>query len=76
MAYPPEKSVVEPPQFATLSDYRWQQQQIERTERKVRMILDMLIAKKIITEAEAKIFQETNSEEIVKWFMERNKTKK
>lgn len=61
----------EQPQYATQSDIRWLQQQIERADRRTRMLLDMLIAKKIITEAEAKIFTETktNSEELLEWYI-------
>jgi len=61
----------EPPQYMTQSDYRWLQQQIERSDRKLRILLDMLIAKKVINEAEAKIFQETktNSEELLEWYI-------
>jgi len=67
----------EPPQYATPSDIRWLQQQIERAERRTRILLDMLVAKKIITEAEAKIFNETktNSEEILEWYLAELKKK-
>jgi len=59
------------PQYATQSDIRWLQQQIERAERRMRILLDMLVAKKVINEAEAKIFQETktNSEELLEWYI-------
>jgi len=67
----------EQPQYATQSDIRWLQQQVERTDRRTRMILDLLVAKKVITEAEAKIFYETrtNSEELIEWYLTELKKK-
>lgn len=60
-------------------DWSWDIQNLRRraddADRKFRILMDLLVAKKILDEPTVKIFQETNTDDIVKWFEEKYNTK-
>lgn len=73
------ESKTETVSYVTQEQYVRNQQyydnQIADLKKKIRLLVRLLVDKKIIGDEIAKSFEETNSSEVLKWYMDKNKAK-
>lgn len=73
-----EKTVAPTESPVMQSDIRWLQQRLENAEKKIRILIDMLVSQKVLTPELAKVFSETKGDKgdntaVLKWYLDKNR---
>lgn len=75
----PEKEAESPPCVPVdvyKADYEYLSKRIRTQDKKIRLLVRILVDKKIIGPEVAKSFEETSSKDILEWYLKNEKTKK